>query len=312
MRSATPRRLLGELGMKILLLGKNGQVGWELQRSLATLGEVVALDFDSTGLSADFSRPESLTATVQAVRPDIIVNSAAHTAVDKAESEPELARAINATAPGVLARAAAALGATLVHYSTDYVFDGSGQAPRAEDAPTGPLNVYGRTKLEGEALIRASGCRHLILRTSWVYAARGGNFARTMLRLAAERETLTVIADQFGAPTGADLLADVTAHALRQLQHQPDCAGTYHAVAAGETHWHGYASHVIEWARAHGHPLKVAPEAIKPVATAAFPTPAARPLNSRLDTRKLRETFDLVLPPWQQGVERMLTEVLGL
>jgi len=307
-----PRRLRSEHGMKILLLGKNGQVGWELQRSLATLGEVVALDFDSTGLNADFSRPESLTATVQAVRPDVIVNSAAHTAVDKAESEPELARAINATAPGVLARAAAALGAMLVHYSTDYVFDGSGQTPRTEDAPTGPLNVYGRTKLEGETLIRASGCRHLILRTSWVYAARGGNFARTMLRLAAEREALTVIADQFGAPTGADLLADVTAHALRQLQHRPDCAGTYHAVAAGETHWHGYACHVIEWARAHGHPLMVAPEAIKPVATTAFPTPAARPLNSRLDTRKLRETFGLALPPWQQGIERMLTEVLGL
>jgi dTDP-4-dehydrorhamnose reductase len=297
--------------MKILLLGKNGQVGWELQRSLATLGDLTALDFDSTDFRADFTDPESLAATVRALRPDVIVNSAAHTAVDRAESEPALARTINAVAPGVLAREAAALGATLVHYGTDYVFDGSGSAPRAEDAPTGPLSVYGTTKLEGEDAIRASGCRHLILRTSWVYAARGGNFAKTMLKLAAERDKLTVIDDQFGAPTGAELLADLTAHALRVLRERPELAGTYHAVAAGETHWHGYATHVIEWARAHGHAVKVAPDAILPVPTSAFPTPAQRPLNSRLDTRKLRETFGVVLPPWQHGVERMLAEVLG-
>lgn len=297
--------------MRILLLGKNGQVGWELQRSLATLGELVALDFDSTDFRADFTEPESLAATVRALRPDVIVNSAAHTAVDRAESEPALARTINAVAPGVLAREAAALGATLVHYGTDYVFDGSGSAPRAEDAPTGPLSVYGATKLEGEDAIRASGCRHLILRTSWVYAARGGNFAKTMLKLAAERDKLTVIDDQFGAPTGAELLADLSAHALRVLRERPELAGTYHAVAAGETHWHGYATHVIEWARAHGHAVKVAPDAIVPVPTSAFPTPAKRPLNSRLDTRKLRETFGVVLPPWQRGVERMLAEVLG-
>lgn len=297
--------------MRILLLGKNGQVGWELQRSLATLGELVALDFDSTDFRADFAEPESLAATVRALRPDVIVNSAAHTAVDRAESEPALARTINAIAPGVLAREAAALGATLVHYGTDYVFDGSGSAPRVEDAPTGPLSVYGATKLEGEDAIRASGCRHLILRTSWVYAARGGNFAKTMLKLAAERDKLTVIDDQFGAPTGAELLADLSAHALRVLRERPELAGTYHAVAAGETHWHGYASHVIEWARAHGHAVKVAPDAIVPVPTSAFPTPAKRPLNSRLDTRKLRETFGVVLPPWQRGVERMLAEVLG-
>lgn len=298
--------------MKLLLLGKNGQVGWELQRSLATLGELTALDFDSTDLRADFTEPESLAATVRTVRPDVIVNAAAHTAVDQAEREPARARTINAVAPGVLAREAAALGATLVHYGTDYVFDGSGSTPRAEDAPTGPLSVYGTTKLEGEEAIRASGCRHLILRTSWVYAARGGNFAKTMLRLAAEREQLTVINDQFGAPTGAELLADVTVHALRALRERPDLSGTYHAVAGGETHWHGYATHVIEWARAHGHPIKVAAGAILPVPTSAFPTPAKRPLNSRLDTRKLRETFGVVLPPWQHGVERMLAEVLGL
>ena len=297
--------------MKILLLGKNGQVGWELQRSLSTLGEVVALDFDSPGpLTADFSRPESLAATVRSVQPRIIVNAAAHTAVDRCESEPDLARAINATAPGVLAREAAALGAALLHYSTDYVFDGSGSTARIEDAPTGPLNVYGQTKLEGEQAIRASGCRHLILRTSWVYAARGGNFAKTMLKLAQERDRLKVIDDQIGAPTGADLLADISAHALRAVQWRPEFAGTYHAVAQGETSWHGYASHVIEHARAAGLSIKVAPEAIEAVPTSAFPTPARRPANSRLDTHKLRETFGITLPPWQAGVDRMLTEIL--
>ena len=298
--------------MKILLLGKNGQVGWELQRSLAPLGELVALDFDSPGpLSADFSRPESLAATVQAVAPDVIVNAAAHTAVDKAESEPDLARAINAAAPGVLAREAAARGAWLVHYSTDYVFDGSGSAPRDEEAPTGPLNVYGQTKLEGEQAIRASGCRHLILRTSWVYGARGGNFARTMLKLAQEREALRVIDDQIGAPTGADLLADLTAHMVRAARVDASVAGTYHAVAAGETSWHGYASHVIDFARAAGLALKVAESAIEAVPTTAFPTPARRPLNSRLATRRIRERFGFALPDWRAGVERMLTEVLG-
>ena len=298
--------------MKILLLGKNGQVGWELQRSLAPLGEVIALDFDSPGpLSADFSKPESLAATVRAVAPDVIVNAAAHTAVDKAESEPELARALNATSPAVLAREAAACGAWLLHYSTDYVFDGSGSTPRDEDAPTGPLNVYGQTKLEGEQAIRASGCRHLILRTSWVYGARGGNFARTMLKLAQEREALKVIADQIGAPTGADLLADLSAHMIRAARTDASLAGSYHAVAAGETSWHGYASHVIAFARTAGVPLKVAEGAIEAVPTSAFPTPARRPLNSRLSSAKLREHFGLVLPDWRAGVERMLTEVLG-
>ena len=297
--------------MKILLLGKNGQVGWELQRSLAPLGDVIALDHDGApGLSGDFAHPESLAATVRDVAPDLIVNAAAHTAVDKAESEPELARAINALAPGVLAREAATLGALLVHYSTDYVFDGSGNAPWAEDAPTGPLSVYGATKREGEQLIRDSGCRHLIFRTSWVYAARGGNFAKTMLKLAAERDALTIIDDQYGAPTGAELLADVTAHAARMTLASPELAGTYHVAAGGETTWHGYARHVIEFARARGVPIKVAPDAIRPVPTSAFPTPARRPANSRLDTRKLQQAFGLVLPPWQSGVERMLTEIL--
>ncbi len=297
--------------MKILLLGKKGQVGWELQRSLAPLGELVALDFDSPGpLKADFSQPEQLAATIRKVAPDVIVNAAAHTAVDKCETEPGLARAINATGPAVLAREAAARGAWLVHYSTDYVFDGSGSTPWREDDPTGPLNVYGKTKLEGEEAIRASGCKHLVLRTSWVYAARGGNFAKTMLKLAQERERLKVIDDQIGAPTGADLLADVTAHALRAVIANAGLCGTYHATAAGQTSWHGYACHAIEFARRAGKSVKVAPDAIEAVPSSAFITAAKRPHNSRLDSRKFSAAFGLSLPRWELGVERMLAELL--
>lgn len=295
--------------MKVLLFGKGGQVGWELQRALSPLGELVALDFDSTECHADFKRPAALADTVRAVRPDVIVNAAAHTAVDLAESESVLATTLNAEAPRVLAAEAAACGAWLVHYSTDYVFDGSGDAPRGEDAPTAPLSVYGRSKLAGEEYIRASGCRHLILRTSWVYSARGGNFARTMLKLAAERDELRVIDDQVGAPTGADLLADVTVHAIRAAVRDLTLAGTYHAVAAGETTWHHYACLVIEWARERGLPVKVAPEAVRAVPARDFPTPAQRPANSRLDTAKLRRAFCLHMPPWEQGVLRMLREV---
>jgi len=305
--------------MKILLLGCGGQVGWELQRSLSPLGEVVALDFNSPGpaeapaLKPDFTDPPQVAEIVRRVRPDVIVNSAAHTAVDKAEAEPDLARLINATTPGLVAKAAAEIGALLVHYSTDYVFDGSGDAPRDEAAPTAPLNVYGQTKLEGEQLVQASGCRHLIFRTSWVYAARGGNFAKTMLKLAAERDVLKVIADQHGAPTGADLLADVTAHAIRSVSQPGGDArlGLYHLVASGETTWHAYASHVIEWARAQGLPVKVAADAIEAVPTTAYPTPAKRPHNSRLDTRRIQAAFALSLPHWQAGVDRMLTEISG-
>jgi dTDP-4-dehydrorhamnose reductase len=296
--------------VKILLLGCDGQVGWELQRSLQPLGEVVALDFQSRELSADFSRPETLAATVAAVQPGLIVNAAAHTAVDKAESEPALAQAINADGPGVLARAAAASGAWLVHYSTDYIFDGSGDQPRQEDAPTGPLSVYGRTKLDGERQIRASACKHLILRTSWVYAARGGNFAKTMLRLAGTKTELNVIDDQVGAPTGADLLADLTTLMVRAASARPELSGTYHAVAAGETSWHGYARLVIETARERGVPLTLPADALRAIATSAYPTPAARPLNSRLDTRKLRDAFGVHLPDWTLGVRRMLAEIL--
>ena len=295
--------------MKILLFGQGGQVGWELQRALAPLGEVIGLDWDSTALHGDFSRPEALAATVRTVNPQIIVNAAAHTAVDKAESEPDLARALNATGPAVLAREAAVLGATLLHYSTDYVFDGSGHLPRDESASTAPLSVYGQTKLEGEQQIQASGCRHLILRTSWVYAARGGNFAKTMLKLASERDALNVIDDQIGAPTGAELLADVSAHALRRLAQQPELQGLYHCTAGGHTSWFGYARHVIDWARTQGRPVRVAAEAVHPIPTRQYPTPAQRPLNSRLDSQRLQTAFDLRLPHWQIGVDRMLREL---
>ena len=299
--------------MKILLLGKNGQVGWELQRSLAPLGELVALDRHSTeadGGCGDLGQPDALRETVLRLRPDVIVNAAAHTAVDKAQSEPELARTINAQAPGALAQAAQAVGALLVHYSTDYVFDGSGHAPWTEGAVTGPLSVYGQTKLEGEQLITATCERHLIFRTSWVYAARGGNFAKTMLRLAKERDRLTVIDDQHGAPTGAELIADVTAHAVRQVLRQPQDAGTYHLAAAGVTTWNGYARFVLDTARELQPGLALMAQEVAPVPTSAFPTPARRPLNSRLDTTRLCQTFGLTLPQWQQGVRRMLTETL--
>ena len=301
---------------KILLFGKNGQLGWELQRSLAPLGNVIALDRHSQDLCGDLGNLPGLAATVQAVRPDLIVNAAAYTAVDKAESESELARTINALAPGLLAQEAHKLGAWLVHYSTDYVFDGSGNRPWSEADTPAPLNVYGQTKLEGEQLIAARCSRHLIFRTSWVYAARGANFAKTMLRLAQERERLTVIDDQWGAPTGAELLADVTAHAIghvmgrQQQQQHAESAGIYHLAASGETTWHGYAKHVIAQAGRVHPAIKVLAKEVACVPTSAFPTSARRPHNSRLDTTKLQATFGLRLPGWKQGVDRMLDEVL--
>ena len=303
--------------MKIVLFGPDGQVGWELRRSLAPLGDVIALtraavNHGTGTLSGDLSQPELVADSLRRLKPDLVVNAGAYTAVDKAESEPELARTVNALTPGAMAQVMAESGGWLVHYSTDYVFDGSGKLPRDETATTGPLGVYGHSKLEGEDLIRASGCRHLILRTSWVHAARGGNFARTMLRLAAERDRLTVIDDQIGAPTGADLLADITAHALRQAVSDAKLSGTYHAAAAGEVSWCGYARHVIGWAQQRGVALKCGPDEVQPIPTTAYPTPAARPLNSRLDTQKLRHTFGLTLPDWRSGVDRMLSESLNL
>ena len=296
--------------MTILLLGRNGQVGWQLQRALAPLGEVVALDrAGAAGLCGNLEDLDGIAATVRALRPRAIVNAAAYTAVDKAESEPERARRINADAPAALAREAAACGALLLHYSTDYVFDGSGSAAWKEGDACAPLGAYGASKLAGERAIQQSGCAHLIFRTSWVYAARGANFARTMLRLAAEREQLTVIADQWGAPTGAELIADVSAHALAQTLAAPDKAGLYHLVAAGETNWQEYARFVLECAAAQGAPIKA--REVLPITTGEWPSAARRPLNSRLDTSRLRRTFGLTLPPWQQGVARAVSEMLS-
>ena len=294
--------------MKILLTGKNGQVGFELQRSLAVLGDVIAVDH----ADCDLADPAAIRRLVRDVKPRLIVNPAAYTAVDKAESEVELATAINAHAPGLLGEEARRLGALLVHYSTDYVFDGSGYAWHREiDAPN-PQSVYGRTKLQGEQALQASGADHLVFRTSWVFGAHGGNFAKTMLRLAAEREQLKVVADQYGAPTSAALLADVTAQIVSQWQRNPDCfpLGLFHLVAGGVTNWHAYAQAVIAAAQAAGKPLKLRAEDIEAISTDEYPTPARRPLNSRLDTALLRETFGLNLPDWRQGLDHVMQQIL--
>lgn len=295
--------------MKILLLGKDGQVGWELQRALAPLGELRALG----RAEADFTDPESLRAVVRAFGPDVIVNAAAYTAVDKAEADAAMAHNVNAVSPGVLAEEAAAGNAWLVHYSTDYVFDGTKEGAWVETDAVNPLSVYGRTKYDGEQRIAATGARHLILRTSWVFAPRGGNFAKTMLRLAKERETLNVVADQHGAPTGAELLADVTALALHRIavpgtdaQH---LSGVYHLAAAGSTTWHAYAQHVLAQAQSHGAVLKAGPDAVQPIAASAFPTPAARPANSRLDCSKFSANFGVHLPDWRHHVNRLIAEL---
>jgi dTDP-4-dehydrorhamnose reductase len=302
--------------MKILLLGKNGQLGWELQRSLAVLGEVVALGRQGAeGLCGDLADLDGLARTVRQLRPQLIVNAAAYTAVDQAESDETLAHRINALAPEVLAREAASLHALLVHYSTDYVFDGRGDTPWREGDATAPLNAYGRTKREGETRIAATLCRHLIFRTSWVYGARGQNFAKTVLRLASERDSLSMINDQFGAPTGADLLADITAQAVRYLlpvqghnDHTP--SGVYHVAAAGETSWFDYACWVLTCAQQQGAKLNVQASMLKAIPSSAYPVAAVRPHNSRLDTARLTSTFGLHLPHWQQGVQRLLQEIL--
>ena len=261
-----------------------------------------------TSAQWDITDPAAAERFIQAG--DVVVNCAAFTKVDAAEDEPERAHAVNVVGPENVAHACARAGAALIHISTDYVFSGSQRRPYEIDDETGPLSVYGRTKLAGEHAISAANPRHLILRTSWVYAARGGNFAKTMLKLARERDRLTVIDDQFGAPTGADLLADVTAHALRSLRAGGGAAGTYHVAAAGETTWNGYARFVVGKAQQAGEKLKAGPEQVEPVPTSAFPTPARRPHNSRLDTSRFRAAFELALPPWQQGVARMLQEIL--
>ena len=286
--------------MRLLLLGKNGQVGWELQRSLAPLGEVMALGREE----ADLADAASLRAAVATAAPDVIVNAAAYTAVDKAESEPERADRINHRAVAELAALAAARDALLVHYSTDYVFDGRKAGPYVESDPTGPLGVYGQTKLAGEAAVTASGARALVFRTSWVHAGRGGNFIRTMLRLAGERDSLRVVADQIGAPTSAALIADITAQAIGAAL----APGVYHLTAAGETSWHGLAQFVIAEALAAGVPLRARPETVTAITTAEYPTPAARPANSRLDTAKLRRALGIALPDWREGARRSVLQ----
>ena len=296
--------------MKILVTGKYGQVGFELQRALAPLGEVHAVDY----AECDLADATAVSTLVRSVRPDLIVNPAAYTAVDKAESEPELAHAINAVAPGVLGEEAARLGAWMVHYSTDYVFDGTKLGAYTEADLTNPLGVYGRTKRDGEIALRESGARHLIFRTSWVVGAQGNNFAKTILRLALEREQLNVVADQYGAPTSAALLADVTAQLVGQRQQEGEDRfpyGLYHLVAGGETTWCEYARLVVSEALAAGKPLRLVPEAIQGIRSSEYPTAAKRPANSRLDTGKLRRSFGFELPDWQNGVRRVLQQILA-
>ncbi len=291
--------------MKILLLGATGQVGWELQRSLAPLGDVTACG----RARADLSDLEGLRAAVRAVKADVVVNAAAYTAVDKAESETALATGINATAVGLLAEETKRTNAVLVHYSTDYIFDGKKVGAYVETDAANPLSHYGRSKYEGEEAIRAVGGRHLILRTSWVYAPRGKNFPTTILNLAKAREQLTIVADQIGAPTSAELIADVTAQLLPRLGPADDLLGTYHLTAAGETSWHAYARLLVQLAAAKGYALKTAPERVLPIATADFPTPAKRIANSRLATDKLRAAFGLTLPLWDAPLGRFLEEL---
>lgn len=293
--------------MNILLFGKTGQVGWELQRSLAPLGNLIAVDVHSTEYCGDFSNPEGIAETVRRIKPDVIVNAAAHTAVDKAESEPEFAQLLNATSVEAIAKEAEKIGAWVVHYSTDYVFPGHGETPWLETDATAPLNVYGETKLAGEKALQNNCARHLIFRASWVYAGMGNNFAKTMLRLAKERSELSVINDQYGAPTGAELLADCTAHAIRVALMKPEVAGLYHLVASGTTTWHDYAALIFDEARKAG--VELALSQLHAVPTSHYPTPARRPNNSRLNTNKFKQNFGLVLPQWEVGVKRMLAEL---
>jgi dTDP-4-dehydrorhamnose reductase len=297
--------------MKILLLGKNGQVGWELQRALAPLGELITAD----RTHADLSKPELLRVFVASIAPDVIVNAAAYTAVDQAEKDVELATTINADSVNVLAEEALRLNAWLIHYSTDYVFDGQKVASYVEDDLACPLSVYGKSKLEGEQYIQTSGCKYLVFRTSWVFSARGNNFVKSMLRLAKERESLNIVADQFGAPTSADLIADVTALCLNQIMIKEDVysenkSGIYHLVSGGEASWHSFAKYVITRALNIGESLKTLPDAIFPISTSEYPVAATRPKNSRLNTDKLQQTFSLYLPQWTTYVDRTLNELL--
>ncbi|MCP5143936.1 MAG: dTDP-4-dehydrorhamnose reductase [Gammaproteobacteria bacterium] len=297
--------------MKLLVFGCTGQIGWELQRSLATLGTVTAVSATSGGaIATDLSDTQAIRRTLASVAPDVIVNAAAYTAVDRAEQEPALASNINADAPGVMAAYAADHGCLLVHYSTDYVFDGSGDEPWRESDTPNPLNVYGRTKLAGEQAITASGCRHLVLRTSWVHAPRRQNFVRTMLKLARERTTISVVDDQIGAPTPAELVADVTARMVQQMPEGSPLSGIYHVASAGATSWHGCASEAVRLAREAGAVLQLTPEDINAISSADYPAAAPRPKNSRLATDKLQARFGIELPDWRRGVARTVCELM--
>lgn len=297
--------------MKILLLGCNGQVGWELQRSLAPLGELIALGRGlQNGHCGALDQPAALKRTIADLQPNVIVNAAAYTAVDGAEKNPELAERINTHAVAEMAEQAGACGALLVHYSTDYVFDGSGTLPWKEDDRPAPINVYGESKWRGEQVIRAAKCPHLIIRTSWVYAARGRNFLGTMLRLATERDELKVVDDQTGAPTGAELIADVTAQMLPTVWRDTGLGGTYHVTSTGETTWFRYAQFIIRTAREAGFPITVRDDAIQPVISDEFPVAAPRPRNSRLNCQRLERQFGLRLPEWQPGVRRAIEEMV--
>jgi dTDP-4-dehydrorhamnose reductase len=289
--------------MNILITGGNGQVGFELQRSLALFGKILA----PTRQQLDLSSACAVDDYLQAQQPDMIVNAAAYTAVDKAESEPQQARRLNAELPAQLAAYARANNILLVHYSSDYVYPGTGNTPFNEEAETGPLGVYGITKLEGDQAITASGCRHLIFRTSWVYSARGNNFMKTMLRLAKEKAALNVVADQIGAPTPARLIANVTAHAIARAIS----SGIYHLVPKGETSWHGFAQAIFKLAKEHDFPLSLHPENVIPIRTSEYPTPAQRPLNSRLSTDKLEQALGATLPHWQQQLELTFKEIFA-
>lgn len=300
--------------MKILLFGKNGQVGWELQRSLAPLGHLVALSANSASLCGDLTDPAGLQKTIRTVKPDFIINAAAYTAVDKAEKEHQLAHTINAHGPGVLAEEAKQVNAWFIHYSTDYVFDGTSDLPGIETDDINPLNIYGKTKQAGEKNIIASGCQHLILRTSWIYAAYGKNFIKTILKLARERDRLQIVDDQIGAPTGAELIADITAHLIELIRCRRDdneISGLYHLTAQGYTSWYELARFVLQQAYDANVSLTILPDQLDPVASKDYPTLAKRPLNSRLNTLKLQNTFHFYLPEWRTGVKRTVAEILA-
>ena len=294
--------------MKILLLGKNGQVGWELQRSLAPLGEVISLD--RNGLNqwcGDLSKPDQIYQTIVDIAPNVVVNASAYTVVDLAETEQDMANLINYVAVGKIAEACAQIKALLVHYSTDYVFDGEGVSVFNEADALKPLNIYGKTKALGEQAIQNAQCNYLIFRTSWVFAQKGKNFLKTMLYLSQQREELSIIDDQIGAPTSAELIADVSAHAIVQTLRDQTKIGIYHLVASGETSWFEYANYIFEQAKSLG--VNLAIQEVNPIPTAAYPTPAKRPHNSRLNNQKIQHAFQIYLPDWKVHVQRTVVEV---